>query len=343
MISVGIIGGSGYTGNKIIQFCNSHLHIEDFTVYANNSAGKYLYHLFPEQSGIIENKKIEGTESLLFNHDVYFLALPHGESLKYIPEILANGKNVIDLGSDLRLDSVEDYKKWYQFDHKFPELLETKSYGLADYYQNYSHQNLVANPGCYPTASLLSILPLVKYFNEKILSISINAYSGTSGAGKSVNSRLMMSEMCDNTRAYNVNSHRHEGEILQELKKSGFDSPFSFITHLLPLAVGIYSTTAIHLTSNINHEEVLNAFQEIYKKSIFVRLRNEPPELKWVVGTNFIDINISTRGNLIIITAAIDNLIKGAAGQAMQNLNKIYSWEESEGIINRRRLNVSVY
>ncbi|MFH1195674.1 MAG: N-acetyl-gamma-glutamyl-phosphate reductase [bacterium] len=343
MISIGIIGGSGYTGKKLIEFCNAHEYVSSFDIYAKTTACKSLYSVFPELENVVENKIINDTESISFEHDLYFLALPHGEAIKYVTAIIAAGKKVIDLGGDFRLNSNEDYKKWYHFEHENENLLEEKIYGLADYYNNYEDAQLVSNPGCYPTAALLSLLPLAENFGSEILSTSVVSYSGTSGAGKSANPDLLMSEMFGNARAYNVNVHRHEPEIFQQLNKVGFDSPFSFTTHLLPIAVGIYSTASVHLKLEISAEEIKNAYSSAYANSSFVRLRNVSPELKWVVGTNFCDINISVKNKLVIITAAIDNLIKGASGQAIQNMNKLFGWNETEGIINKGVKNVPVY
>jgi N-acetyl-gamma-glutamyl-phosphate reductase len=181
------------------------------------------------------------------------------------------------------------------------------------------------------------------------LSVSCNAYSGTSGAGKSPKSELLLSEMDGNVKAYNVNQHRHEPEILQQLFKNGFHSPFSFTTHLLPVSKGIYATSSVHFKDTINADKIIEAFKNVYANSSFVRIRHTPPELKWVVDTNFCDINISIKDKLLIITAAIDNLIKGAAGQAFQNMNKIFDWDETSGLLKfseagkKEYKNVSVY
>ncbi|MCX6150513.1 MAG: N-acetyl-gamma-glutamyl-phosphate reductase [Ignavibacteriales bacterium] len=344
MISVGIIGGSGYTGKKLIQFCNNHPFVDGFEVYGNITAGENISTVFPEMSGWVDDKTIKSVGDLSLEHDLYFTALPHGEALNYIPFLINQGKKVIDLGGDYRLDMEEIYTNWYKIKHSSPYLLKNKIYGLADFSDtDYSGYDLVANPGCYPTAALLSLLPLASNFSEEILSVSTVAYSGTSGAGKSAKTDLLMSEMDGNVRAYNVNQHRHQPEILQELHKAGFNSPFSFTTHLLPVAVGIYSTTSIHLKSKISENDLNQAFKESYGSSFFVRLRNTPPNLGWVTGTNFCDINVAVKDKTVILTSAIDNLIKGAAGQAIQNMNKLFDWDEKLGILNKGVKDVSVY
>lgn len=344
MISVGIIGGSGYTGKKLIHFCTQHSFVENFEVYGFSKAGETLYNLFPDLVNISVDKIINSIEDISAEHDLYFVALPHGEALKYVPKLIENGKKVIDLGGDYRLDSENLYSEWYKKEHTSAELLNNKTYGLADYYgMSDYNSNLIANPGCYPTSILLALMPLTKYYSHEILSVSSVSYSGTSGAGKSANQDLLLSEMDGNVKAYNVNAHRHQPEIMQELKKNGFNSPFSFTTHLLPAAVGIYSTSVVHLINNLDEKEINSLYEVVYKESPFVRLRNSPPELKWVAGTNFCDINISIKGNCAVITSTIDNLIKGASGQAIQNMNKIYGWEESAGLLVKGGNNVQVY
>lgn len=344
MVSVGIIGGSGYTGKKLVQFCSAHSFVNEFKIYAHKSAGQFITDLFPDLNGQIINSKIESIDELSYEHDIYFIALPHGEALKYVPGLVSSGKKVIDLGGDYRLNSQIEYEKWYGINHTSPSLLKDKTYGLADYYgTEYLNINLVANPGCYPTATLLSLLPLVSSFNENILSISVSAYSGTSGAGKTPKLELMMSEMDGDASAYNVNKHRHQPEIIQNLKQFGFDSAFSFTTHLLPTAVGIYATSSVHLKEKINEDEVKNYYKNFYIESPFVRIRETPPHLNWVINSNFCDINVSVKDKVMIVTAAIDNLVKGASGQAIQNMNKLLGLEESLGLGIKGVKNASIY
>ena len=332
MISVAIIGGSGYTGKYIVKFINDHINVIDFSIYANKSAGKTLHDVFPDLLGEVDNQTILSINDLKSSHDVYFFALPHGESFKYIPSLIQIDKKVIDLGADYRLDSSELFSKVYNLEHSSPDLLQSKIYGLAEIQSDYRSYNLIANPGCYPTASLLSTIPVVKNFANKIQSISTVAYSGLSGAGKKISHEFLFSENYNSVKAYNVGTHRHEAEISQELNKFGAKINYSLTTHLLPVFSGIYSTTIIHLNEDISQSEIDSVFLDQYKNSTFVRLRNTPPELKWVIGSNYCDINVKSLNNKIIVTTAIDNLIKGASGQAVQNMNKLFGWEEFLGI-----------
>jgi len=334
MISVGIIGGTGYTGKYLLEFIKEHNKIDNYTLYAKKSAGSRLFDVFPELVGIVEDQTIQSVDNLSYEHDLFFVSLPHGESLKYVPAILNKGIKVIDLGGDFRLDTKELYKEWYKFEHTSVNLLSEKIYGLADVQsEKISGTNFIANPGCYPTSIQLALIPLVEKYSDDILSISSVSYSGTSGAGKSAKTELLLSELDGNAKAYNVNKHRHQPEIEQELKKYGMKSPFAFTTHLLPIARGIYSTSTIHMYSEVSEDEIKEYYLNKYADSKFVRMRNVPPEIKWVVNTNFCDINISAKGKTVVITSTIDNLIKGASGQAVQNMNIMFGWDETLGIL----------
>ncbi|MCU7491316.1 MAG: N-acetyl-gamma-glutamyl-phosphate reductase [Ignavibacteria bacterium] len=344
MISIGIIGGSGYAGKKLVEILSLHPFVDNFTIYGNSTAGQSLYSVFPDLYGKTPDSVILPAENVSYDHDLYFLALPHGEALKYVPELIAKNKKIIDIGGDYRLDTAELYEKWYKLKHTSPNLLKEKLYGLADFIgDEYKGVSLVANPGCYPTATLLSLLPLASKFGGDILSASTIAYSGTSGAGKSAKTEMLMSEMDGNVRAYNVNGHRHQPEVLQMLNKNGFNSPYSFTTHLLPAATGIYATSSVHLKKDISEKDVLSEYKNIYGNSNFVRLRNVPPNLSWVVGTNFCDINVSVSNRVVVVTSTIDNLVKGAAGQAVQNMNKLFNFDERLGILHTGEKNVSIY
>ncbi|MDP4115509.1 MAG: N-acetyl-gamma-glutamyl-phosphate reductase [Bacteroidota bacterium] len=334
MLSVGLLGGTGYTGKKLIQFCHQHPYISSFEVYANSTAEESLWNLFPDLADTVENIKIKSINDISLEHDVYFVTLPHGHSLKYTPLLIDNGKTVIDLGGDYRLDFEELYRQWYNLEHTSVYLLNSKVYGLADFLpaEKYKDTQLIANPGCYPTAVLLALLPFAENFSENILSVSTVAYSGTSGAGKAPRQDLMISEMSGNVKAYSVNKHRHEPEILQMLYSHKFCAPFSFTAHLLPVAAGIYATTSIHLRESIDVEDVLSVYKKAYDAKPFVRLRKAPPELKWVIDTNFCDIFIAVEEKKVIVISAIDNLVKGAAGQAIQNMNILYGWDETTGL-----------
>jgi len=336
MISVGIIGGSGYTGKYLLKYCAAHPFIDDITLYGKSTAGKTVCSIFPELSELMPDMVVRDAATLSLTHDVYFTALPHGEALQFVPHLIAAGKTVIDLGGDYRLNNVDEYEQWYKIQHSSPYLLEKKTYGLADHLHRVAYtESLISNPGCYPTATLLGLLPLTEYFSDKIISISTAAYSGSSGAGKSPKVDLLLSEMHGNVRAYNVNSHRHQPEIEQNLRAQQYKSDYSFTTHLLPVAVGIYATSTVFMEEPVDQESLNFLYAKSYSDSFFVRMREFAPELNWVVGTNFCDISVSSNGRTVVITSTIDNLIKGASGQAIQNLNKYFGWDETLGIVTK--------
>jgi N-acetyl-gamma-glutamyl-phosphate reductase len=333
MISVGILGGTGYTGEKLVEFCSNHPFINNISIYAKDSAGKRFLDIFPGLYNELEDIEIKSITDLSFDHDVYFTALPHGESLNYVPLLFNRDKLIIDLGGDYRLNNNELYAMWYGFDHVSFKLLNEKVYGLADYpATDYANKRLIANPGCYPTAVLLALLPIVSEYSKDISAVSVSAYSGTSGAGKSLKADLMLSEMFGNVKAYKLNKHQHQPEIVQQLKVAGFNSPFAFAAHLLPVSTGIYSTSFVHLNRKINEDKINAKYKSVYTYKRFIRLRETPPDLRHVINTNYCDINISVKEKVVVITSAIDNLIKGASGQAVQNLNKLYGWDETAGI-----------
>lgn len=334
-LNIAIIGGTGYTGKELLKLLTQHPFVEKIDIYAQTSAGSLITDVFPELTGLIEDTNVKSIESLNYNADLYFTSLPHGEAMNHIPDLIAERKKVIDIGSDYRLYSPVLFKQWYGLEHTSYELLKTRIYGLADVLSDSDYKfDLIANPGCYPTAVLLPLLPIVEHFADKIISINTVAYSGVSGAGKSAKAELMMAEMFGNAKAYNLNKHRHEPEIVQALMNAGLvNKPYSFSTHLLPISTGIYSTTTVNLCTTVLQNEVDEILNQKYLSAPFVRIRKVPPEIKWVLGTNFCDIHASVGPNRIILASAIDNLIKGASGQAVQNMNRLYGFDQTTGLL----------
>ena len=334
MLSLGILGGTGYTGKMLVKYLSKHPDIKEITLYSKSSAGKHVLDVFPELKGEIEDTQIISVDDLSFKHEFYYSALPHGVAQDFVPSIYSSGKPIVDLSGDYRLDSEEIYEKYYGTAHHSSELLRKKIYGLAEWTNDYNNVKLVSNPGCYPTAILLAVLPVIKNLSENIITLSSNGFSGTSGAGKSANPSLMHTEMFNNFKAYNILTHRHEAEILQQMKKYGFASPYTFTSHLLPIAQGMYSTNIFYLNTQASLHQIMDMFNETYKNSPFVRIRKTAPEINWVINTNYCDIGVHVRDNSVIITSAIDNLIKGASGQAIQNMNKWLKFDEKLSLWN---------
>lgn len=267
--------------------------------------------------------------------DIIFLATPHTVSMKLAPELLDRGVRVVDMSGDFRLSSEKEYVKWYKADeHSAPHLLDDAVYGLPELYaKQIKDARLIANPGCYPTASILSAAPLAR---RDIASIHIDAKSGVSGAGIR-KARELKEGMKDNFKAYKILAHQHSPEIVEQLSfLAGRKLPVAFVPHLLPFERGIFTTVYISLKAPMTQPEAQKIFEDFYDSAPFVRVvpAEDDLELKDVVGTNDAQIQVSAdpEQNLLVVTTAIDNLIKGASGQAVQNFNLIYGFDQTEGL-----------
>jgi N-acetyl-gamma-glutamyl-phosphate reductase len=271
--------------------------------------------------------------------DLIFLALPHTESMSVVGKLLAAGKKVIDLSADYRLKKIPVYKKWYHTDHKDPKNLSKAVYGLSEIYRaKVKHAKLLSNPGCYPTAALLGLAPLVSIYPQKILSVTIDAKSGVSGAGKKVAEGFMYPFVNENFKAYRVLNHQHTPEISQYLSRMAAKSmDVTFVPHLLPVDSGILETIYVSLNARISEVSLHALYKKFYKTETFVRVLEigQQPELRNVVRTNFCDIGLAVSENkkMVVITSVIDNLVKGASGQAVQNMNIMYGFNETEGLL----------
>lgn len=338
MIKGAVIGATGYAGQQLVWFLNNHKYVEIKFLASHTYADEEFSKIYNNYTGIINNKCINmrEVEERLEEIDVLFIALPHGKSFDIVQKALEKGVKVIDLGADFRLEDVECYEEWYKLEHKCPELLEEAIYGLVEIYRNeIKNKKLIANPGCYTTASILALYPLLKSKLIETDSIIIDAKSGVSGAGRGLNTASLYAECNESIKAYGVAGHRHTPEIEQELSKAaGEKILLNFTPHLVPMNRGILSTCYGKLKNNISQEEVYKIYEEFYKNDYFVRIVDTLPETRNVRGSNFCDIGIRVdkRTNRVIVVSAIDNLIKGAAGQAVQNMNLIFGLEEGEGI-----------
>ncbi|MCA9398803.1 MAG: N-acetyl-gamma-glutamyl-phosphate reductase, partial [Candidatus Omnitrophica bacterium] len=271
--------------------------------------------------------------------DVIFLAVPHTVSMSITPKLLAKGVKVIDLSGDYRLGRSDVYKKWYKVAHKDTANLRKSVYGLPELYrEDIKKANLIANPGCYPTAAVLALAPMVSVYGKNIQSLIIDAKSGASGAGRKATVNLSFCEVDENFKAYKVLNHQHVPEIELYLSKVTAGLPnIHFVPHLLPVKHGILETIYIQLDKKVTAKHLETLYKRFYKIEPFVRVKSSglQPELKDVVGTNYCDIGfaVDAKGTMAVITSAIDNLIKGAAGQAVQNMNIMFDFEENEGIL----------
>lgn len=336
MINVGIIGISGYTGQMLLKILLKHPSVRLTYIAAGTTKGK-LEDIHPEFRGQCalscdEFDLAKATASC----DLLFAAVPHTKSLEITPGLLKAKKRVIDLSADYRLKNPNIYKNWYGVTHSDTTWLAKAVYGLPELYrEDIKDAVLIANPGCYPTAAILALAPLVSFAAKNIVSIVIDAKSGVSGAGRKAALDLHFCEVNENFKAYKVLAHQHTPEInqcLSDLAGSVVDT--NFVAHLLPLNQGIYETIYVTLKKKAALDHLHSVYTKFYKTEKFVRVLGlgQQPELKNVVGTNYCDIALASRGNLLVITAAIDNLIKGASGQAVQNMNIMYGFKESTGL-----------
>jgi N-acetyl-gamma-glutamyl-phosphate reductase len=338
-IRAAIIGSTGYGGIELIRLLLQHPKVEIASVISSSSAGAPIADGYPHLSEIMTDR-LDGidVEEMKRKADVVFLAAPHGVSTELSPKLLDAGLKVIDVSGDFRLKSPETYEKWYKHKPADPAYLNRAVYGLAEVFgEEVYGADLIANPGCYPTATTLGLVPLVKAGWIDTGSIIVDAKSGVSGAGRGLGLTFHYSEMNENFLAYKVNKHQHIPEIEMVLSRvAGKDVVVTFTTHLVPMTRGILSTIYAQLTEKRTDEEVIELFRHYYEGRRFVRVRGKGkwPATKEVYGSNYCDIGVSVdeRTNRITVISVIDNLMKGAAGQAVQNLNLMMGWDEGTGL-----------
>jgi N-acetyl-gamma-glutamyl-phosphate reductase len=337
MINIGIVGATGYSGVELIKLLLNHPEVEIAKLCGNSTAGNSIEEIHPSLKGIISLKVEQFNPKELEDIDLLFVAMPSGQSMQVIKDAINEGVRVIDIGGDFRLSDPAVYSKYYKHEHTAVELLGKSVYGLSEWNEaEITKAKLVANPGCYPTSILLALLPLLKENLIESKNIGITSYSGTSGAGKSVTTNMIFSEVNESVRAYKVGDHQHIPEIKQYLEHfSGVETNFSFVPHLLPVTRGIYTTIHALLKSNITEPEIINAFKHNYSSAPFIRfIGTEIPEMKNVINTNFCDIGFRIfENNTLVLFSTIDNLVKGAAGQAIQNMNIMFGFKQTEGLL----------
>ncbi len=334
---VSIIGASGYSGTELLKILLRHPNIEVTHVFANSSAGKRVDELYPHFRAVTNLVYEEYSIEKVMSDDLIFIALPSGEAMNFVPALIDAGKKVIDLGGDFRLHDTQFYTKYYQHEHKAEKYLSTAVYGLPEWNkQKIQSAQLIANPGCYATSVLLPLLPLIKENLIESTGITISSLSGVSGAGRSSSVDLSFTEINESVKAYKVGVHQHTPEIETVLKDFGNQqSTVTFVPHLIPMTRGIYSTLFTTPKGNISFEQIESAFKKYYSTAPFIRLiGGAVPEIKHVQYTNFCDIGwkVYERNNQIIIHSVIDNLVKGAAGQAVQNMNLVFGCNETFGL-----------
>jgi len=338
MIRVGVLGATGYAGAELVRLLSAHKNVTITMLASKTYAGQKMSEIYPALRGVCDIVLEEAdADTAAAKCDVVFTALPHGVSNEVISALYEKGLKIIDLSGDFRYNDIETYEKWYKVTHSCPELLAVSVYGLCELHrEEIKNAQLVGNPGCYTTCSILGLAPLLKNGAIETKNIIIDAKSGVSGAGRGLGLDYHFCECTENMKAYKVGTHRHTSEIEQELSLiAGEEITLSFTPHLVPMKRGIFATEYANLKKPYTKEELLAMYHDFYKDEKFVRIYDAGlPESNHVSGSNFVDIGleVDTRLNRVIVVSAIDNLIKGAAGQAVQNMNLMFDLAEDEGI-----------
>ena len=342
MLKVAVLGGSGYTGAELVRLLLSHPGVEVTAVTSERSSGLPLSDVLIQFRNTELKFESADLKALTKKADLFFLCLPHKTSQETVAFLHNAGKRVIDLSADYRLKSAEVYSEWYKTPHHYAPLLKSAVYGLPELYRKKIRKaSIIANPGCYPTSAILGLAPLMGKDFIDPHSIIIDSKSGTSGAGRSPSQPFMYCEVNESVKAYAVTVHRHTPEIEQELstllKK---DIHVVFTPHLMPMDRGILSTMYVTLRKKTGIEDIQNLYRTFYKNEPFVRLLGQGlyPSTKAVKGSNYCDISLfldnrSVKGQTLIIVSAIDNLIKGASGSAVHNMNIMYGFDETAGLL----------
>lgn len=333
---IGIVGATGYTGSELVRILINHPSVEISVITADSRKGERFIDVHPQFQGIFDAPLVGIEEIEKHDLDIVFLALPHGVSMDFVKDHLDRDFKIVDLSGDFRLSSPDVYESWYKKDHNFAEGFEAAVFGLPELFRSkIKKAKLVANPGCFPTSAILALAPLLK---EGIIDkdhMIVDSKTGVTGAGNKAKPNTHFPVVNDNFTAYGVKTHRHTIEIQEVINAySGAESSVLFTPHLLPVDRGILSTTYTKPTQEVSEDLINKIFKDYYKNEPFVRLVDQAPSLKQVRGTNFADLyaTYDDRTKTIITVSVIDNLVKGAAGQAVQNMNLMLDLDEDEGL-----------
>lgn len=341
MIKVGIIGATGYAGNELVRLLLGHKDAEIVWLGSRSYIDQNYSDVYRNMFKLVDAKCMDDNMEQLANEvDVIFTATPQGLCASLVNDEILSKTKIIDLSADFRLKDVNVYEQWYKLEHKAPQYIDEAVYGLCEINRDKVSKDtrIIANPGCYTTTSILTLYPMVKEGIINPDTIIIDAKSGTSGAGRGAKVANLFCEVNESMKAYGVGTHRHTPEIEEQL---GYacgrdDLKLIFTPHLVPMNRGILVTAYANLAKDVTYEDVKAAYDKYYDKEYFVRVLHKDvcPETRWVEGSNFVDIGfkIEPRTNRLIMMGALDNLVKGAAGQAVQNMNLLFGLPENEGL-----------
>ena len=341
MVKVGIIGATGYAGNELVRILLGHKDVEIVWLGSRSYIDQNYSDVYRNMFKLVDAKCMDDNMDQLANEvDVIFTATPQGLCASLVNDEILSKVKIIDLSADFRLKDVDIYEKWYKLEHKASQYIDEAVYGLCEINRDKVNKDtrIIANPGCYTTTSILTLYPLVKEGIINPDTIIIDAKSGPSGAGRGAKVANLFCEVNESMKAYGVGTHRHTPEIEEQL---GYacgrdDLKLIFTPHLVPMNRGILVTAYANLAKDVSYEDVKAAYDKYYDKEYFVRVlpKDVCPETRWVEGSNFVDVGfkLEPRTNRIIAMGALDNLVKGAAGQAVQNMNLLFGFEENEGL-----------
>ena len=340
MIKVGIIGATGYAGNELVRLLLGHKDAEIVWYGSRSYIDQKYADVYRNMFQLVDAVCMDDNmDELAKQVDVIFTATPQGLCASLVNEEILSNTKIVDLSADFRLKDVSIYEQWYKLEHKAPQYIDEAVYGLCEINRNQITEKtrIVANPGCYTTTSILTLYPMVKEGLVDPKSIIIDAKSGTSGAGRGAKVNNLFCEVNENCKAYGVATHRHTPEIEEQLSyAAGEEVMINFTPHLIPMQRGILATSYATLKKTMTYEEVKAVYDKYYKDEYFVRVleNSTPPETRWVEGSNFVDVSfkVDERTGRIIMMGAMDNLVKGAAGQAVQNMNIMFGLPENEGL-----------
>jgi N-acetyl-gamma-glutamyl-phosphate reductase len=336
MIKVGIIGGTGYTGVELLRLLSLHPQAELKVITSRSEAGRPVADLFPNLRGYTDLAFLEPEPAHFDECDLVFFATPNGVAMKQVPELLDRGIRVIDLAADFRIQDKGTWEHWYGMSHACPELLSEAVYGLPELHREViKNAKLVANPGCYPTSVLLGFLPLIEAGLVDVKHLIADAKSGVSGAGRTASVGTLMGEVGESFKAYGIPGHRHQPEISQTLSQLAGDGvQLTFVPHLVPMVRGIEATLYAHL--NAQDQDLQGLYEHRYAHEPFVDVlpSGAHPETRSVRGSNHcrIAVHRPLNGDVVVVSSVIDNLVKGAAGQAVQNMNLMFGFTEDCGL-----------
>jgi len=338
VVKVGIIGATGYTGAELVRLLSAHPGVELVALTSQSYVGQSIDEIYPNLPPVGLVCIEQDISHVVDRCDVVFIALPHGHAVPVAAAVLAAGKKVIDLGADFRFRRAETYEQWYGHTHEAPELCTGAVYGLPEVHREAIRgANLVANPGCYPTSAILALAPALRAGLIDPATIIIDSKSGVSGAGRGLNLGSLYAEVNESVHPYNIGQHRHTPEIEQELSGlAGQPVTVSFTPHLMPMTRGILSTVYASLAVEADDDTVRRVYTHFFSRERFIRLLppKQWPRTKWASGSNncFLNFTVDRRTNRLVVAAAIDNLIKGASGQAVQNMNLMCGFAEDTAL-----------